>query len=946
MASIRYLVVLILILFSFNFELKAEGSYELRGKSSSNNEVRIDGRSSGYNGAISFGLPRVTILYVDILDSANESIDLYTSNPNNSNTNVDIAVWCPSNKPSNPEGANAHNTANAVFDVRDRGRRNGLISSWSDVISVQSVNTRNRRPVTFDPSREGCGDGVYTVRFYSHSQSGDTFAGALNYFDIGVRNENLDSLIKGRVFSDHYSLIVDGFDKTLNFKLYAIEAEDFFDYYEGYVWEIDANNIQPFGFQLVSNNIGANPSVYNDKSISINSNPSPVLTKQYNIYLNYPDKNVRLPNQRPVAGDFNYENICPEDFDPNGYTTGGYFSFNSNAVWKYKIYIDLNKDGDISLDEKVFQGTATQGTNQIYWDGILPNGQEVEEGTEIKFNLYLSDGEVHFPWVDVENQYTNSGPLFNLVNTSTNDSRYYYWDDSLLSSNSTTSVDGTLNVHTWGNNLGNNVLMDTWKYAYNSGLQKTVLYKGNCNNPNEIGTVFGYVYNDQNQNKVKESNDQGIANVNIILEDLNNNTCEETLTDSNGYYIFENTLLSNFRVVEAANQSGTCSAVEGDPNGYISVDENIKLVNFNSQNIAQINFSDFYGYKIEGKTFIDNGLGSNQAHNGIQDGSENNFSNIKIEVLWGSNIVQSKYSKADGGFEFWIPSDYDNVILKVEDKSDYKNVSANVGNTGGSINNYQEINLNNVIGKKSGIRFGYVKDPSIFANQSTTIQAGTNTIYAHKYRINTIGTATFSIENINKVPNDNNLNINSILYHDVNCNGVIDQGIDNQNITNINVNNEEICLVVKVITPLNAPDNSTYNFDIEAETSYQNIPIVVSKSVKDITIITSSGNNSNLILVKDVDKSNALPNEIISYTVTAKNSGQDTLNSIIINDFTPNFTNFVSANCPIQLPTGITSCTIETLPNVGEKGSVRWRFDGNLNSNEELKVFYQVRVDN
>ena len=80
--------------------------------------------------------------------------------------------------------------------------------------------------------------------------------------------------------------------------------------------------------------------------------------------------------------------------------------------------------------------------------------------------------------------------------------------------------------------------------------------------------------------------------------------------------------------------------------------------------------------------------------------------------------------------------------------------------------------------------------------------------------------------------------------------------------------------------------------------------------------------------------------------MTAKNTGQDILNSIIINDYTPNFTNFVSASCPNNLPSNISSCNIEESPNIGEKGSVKWKFVGNLNTNEELKVFYQVRVDN
>lgn len=947
MVTIRYIFLLILIM--CNFKVYAEGSYELRGETSANDEVRIDGKRDGFTGNDSFGLPRVTIFYVDIMDADNEVIDLYTSNPDESNDSRDIAVWCPSNQPSFPEGANAHQSADRTFNVRSN--RNGYIGSWADVVSVQSINTRVRNPVTFNPSNEGCGEGVYTIRFYNASQSSDTFNEALRYMDIGVRDTTINTLRKGRVFSDHYSLIVNGFGEELNFKVYAVEGEDFFDYYEGYVWEIDANGIQPFGFQLISNSVGANPSEYNDDSVPLSLNPDPILTKEYNIYLNYPDKTVRLPTTRPNVTNFFYNNICPDDSDSNGFTTGGYFNFYSNGIWKYKLYIDLDGDNDVTLDEKVFQGTANVGLNQIYWDGVLPNGQTVPNGAEIKFNLYLSDGEVHFPWIDVENQQFNAGPLFNLVNTTTTDSVYYYWNDTRLSANATTNIEGSLTPHNWGSNLGNNALVDTWKYSYNDGLQKSVIYGGECANPDLGGNVSGFVFDDTNHNGSKDGGEQGISNVTVVLHNLTNNDCETQKTNSNGYFLFDNILVSEFNLVESANEtlpiSFNCPPNEEDPVGYISVDSNTKSVVFNELNASYITFANFKGYKVEGKTFIDNGEGSNLAHNGIQDGSEDNFTNIKVDVLAGNTIIDSEFSKAGGEFEFWIPDTYSNVKIQAEEKLNYQNVSSAVGNTGGTINSYKEITLNNVTDKKSGIRFGYVKDPSIVANQSKTIQAGTNTLYIHKYKINNIGNVTFLIEN--EQQNPSNLAINNILYHDVNCNEILETGIDTQNLNNISVNvnsNDEICLIAKVITPLNAANNSNYNFEIKAETSYVNIPIVISKNVQDVTIITSAANNSNLVLLKEVDKSNALPNEVISYTLIAKNTGQDILNSIEINDYTPEFTNFVSAICPPVLPTNITSCVISESPNVGKKGSVKWTFIGDLNTNEELTVFYQVRVDN
>jgi uncharacterized repeat protein (TIGR01451 family) len=511
-------------------------------------------------------------------------------------------------------------------------------------------------------------------------------------------------------------------------------------------------------------------------------------------------------------------------------------------------------------------------------------------------------------------------------------------------------MNGSLGTHTWANDLGNGALVDTWKYAYNSGLQKNVIYGGECTVPDLGGSVSGYVFNDINHNSTKENGEAGIPNVTVVLHNVTNNDCETQKTDINGYYLFDNILISNFNLVESANETlpiaFTCPPVEEDPAGYISVDANTKVVSFNELNASYLTFANYKGYKVEGKTFIDNGLGSNLAHNGIQDGNEVTLDNIKVEALNGASVFDYQYTLGDGSFEFWIPDSIPTVKFKTENKLNYSNVSTSVGTTGGVINNQTEITTTGLTGKHSGVSFGYIAEPTITGTQSKTIQAGSTTTYTHKYRVNSIGTTTFSIVSESNTPND--LNTNSIIYNDINCNGMIDP-TDNTNVTNLSTNvnlNNETCLIVKVFTPLNAPNNSSYSYSLNADVSYTNIPLIISKDVTDLTIITAAGNNSSLVLIKSVDKSNALPNELITYTVTAKNNGQEVLNNIIINDFTPDFTNFDAALCPVVLTSGMTSCNIITSPAVGSKGNVQWSFTGVLYSSEEISVTYRVRVDN
>lgn len=206
---------------------------------------------------------------------------------------------------------------------------------------------------------------------------------------------------------------------------------------------------------------------------------------------------------------------------------------------------------------------------------------------------------------------------------------------------------------------------------------------------------------------------------------------------------------------------------------------------------------------------------------------------------------------------------------------------------------------------------------------------------------------TFSITNQTNSPVSNNSN--SIIYEDQDCDGVIDVGIDNPGFTTIDVNvnsNNEVCLIIKVITQSTAPNNSTYSYSINALTYYDEIGLNILKTVTDIALITDSTTNSNLVLLKSVDKLNAIPNEVITYEIEVTNNGQEAIDTIKIDDFTPNYTNFVSASCPSVLPTGISNCQIVSNPNVGEKGNVKWEFDGILLSGENMTVLYQVRVDN
>lgn len=63
------------------------------------------------------------------------------------------------------------------------------------------------------------------------------------------------------------------------------------------------------------------------------------------------------------------------------------------------------------------------------------------------------------------------------------------------------------------------------------------------------GTLSGYLYTDSNQNQNRDGGETGLAGVTVILKDTKNAVVATAVTDSNGFYSFTNSLVTNTYVV-------------------------------------------------------------------------------------------------------------------------------------------------------------------------------------------------------------------------------------------------------------------------------------------------------------------------------------------------------------------------------------------------------------
>ncbi|MBS0028708.1 gliding motility-associated C-terminal domain-containing protein [Chitinophaga sp. 22321] len=165
---------------------------------------------------------------------------------------------------------------------------------------------------------------------------------------------------------------------------------------------------------------------------------------------------------------------------------GGYVHFTANQNGNFKISIDVNNNGSTADPvDRIITGSSVSGDNAILWDGKNGLGADVASGTNITVSVVLFSGEVHFPYMDVENNV--NGINITRTNGSNAPDPTVYWNDELLGSgvgapvpvnaSASPGVNSTLNGHRYTNSYGDNSLLDTWAYIFSAPQVASVTVK-------------------------------------------------------------------------------------------------------------------------------------------------------------------------------------------------------------------------------------------------------------------------------------------------------------------------------------------------------------------------------------------------------------------------------------------------------------------------------------
>ncbi|HBB32794.1 MAG TPA: hypothetical protein DDZ80_00085 [Cyanobacteria bacterium UBA8803] len=251
----------------------------------------------------------------------------------------------------------------------------------------------------------------------------------------------------------------------------GVFSQTFIQTEPGYVFRVGLNGLDPFGFVFFSNSKGFRDAAGNSLFRSINLNPptppnlitSGILLDPsgnadnlatndvtFKVFFNKPSADLpeaapvagggttwlrRLPPPIPTISNLQFVGV---DGTPNtaGFSRGGTFSYDlsSSLGGTSLLTIDINQDGEFGNEnDRVLKAETVPGTNTIRvpWDGNDGLGVPIPvSNTPYQFRLSFFVGDLHFPFLDAENN--TNGLIVERINPTTGvvESSTVFYDDS------------------------------------------------------------------------------------------------------------------------------------------------------------------------------------------------------------------------------------------------------------------------------------------------------------------------------------------------------------------------------------------------------------------------------------------------------------------------------------------------------------------------------------
>ncbi|TVP82174.1 MAG: DUF11 domain-containing protein, partial [Puniceicoccaceae bacterium] len=464
-------------------------------------------------------------------------------------------------------------------------------------------------------------------------------------------------------------------------------------------------------------------------------------------------------------------------------------------------------------------------------------------------------------------------------------------------------------------------------------------------------TVSGFVFNDTIPNGTL---DVGLEDwttgpqvfVNLVRASTNVVVDTFTVNPGPGSYEFTNVGPGEYRII-VTNAPAEPNAIAPATWLFRNPANGTLNINVAEDDFTEENFALFRGRTVSGVVFRDTGVDGGVPNDGFRNGAEPGIGNVTVRLFdAANNLLDITQTDGGGNFRLRIPAETeDGDILIVEESNPPNHIStgATVGSAGGTYDRTTDrITFAFPDDDVIGLAFGDVPANALLTDGAQTILPGASAYYRHTFIAGSGGTVVFEIDSTNtpEIPWTHRL------FRDLGCDGAIAGGDPIiEGVPIVVQAGEEICLVMQANAPQGAPFGAVSTTMVMASFTYTNadpaLPVDVSTR-QDITTVGPSA-SAGLQLEKSVDKTTASPGEVITYTITYTNAGAEMLYDLFIDDRTPAFTVFESAEAG-SFPDALTSVDI-TAPDPGQTGTIRWTFTGELAPGSSGEVSFEVRVE-
>jgi uncharacterized repeat protein (TIGR01451 family) len=398
-------------------------------------------------------------------------------------------------------------------------------------------------------------------------------------------------------------------------------------------------------------------------------------------------------------------------------------------------------------------------------------------------------------------------------------------------------------------------------------------------------------------------------------------------------------------------------------------------------------FTNSFGFSLTGRVFIDNGIGGGTANDGVINGGEAGLAGVGVRLTnCAATVLATATTDGSGNYALSVPfATAVGAALCVEETNTGGRLStgASVGSTavpsgtpvtvGGTSYSYTRTGTPDRLAFSwngsghTGLNFGDVDLNTFAADGAKTGLPDSTVSYPHTFSAQTGGSVSFGISA--EVATPALAGWSGKIFADVGCTGALQAGaalLYPPSVPLVVIAGQKVCIVMQEFIPATAVNGNRDDATVQASFVFTNASpgLSASYTVHDITTVSDTA----LELKKEVRNvtqgggfginNQAKSGETLEYRITYTNNGATPLGTLSINDTTPSYTSFVSAQAG-STPTTLTACQKTTPANplpalgiacataqaAGGTGALAWRFTGSLSPGASGTVLFSVKVD-